>query len=82
MPNIVIPFASDQPFWGRRVHQLGIGPKPIFARKLSAKNLGKAIHLTINSSEMRVKARVLGAKLHDEDGVERAIELIESYTKE
>jgi len=29
IPNIVVPFAADQPFWGARVHALGAGPKPI-----------------------------------------------------
>lgn len=24
-----LPFFGDKPFWGRRVHALGVGPKPI-----------------------------------------------------
>jgi len=25
IPNIILPFTSDQPFWGRRVYKLGAG---------------------------------------------------------
>ena len=36
VPSVVIPFFGDQPFWGRRVAELGVGPAPIPRRKLTA----------------------------------------------
>ena len=33
IPNIVVPFTADQPFWGRRVHAIGAGPNPIPVKK-------------------------------------------------
>ena len=29
VPSIVIPFFADQPYWGQRVADLGVGPAPI-----------------------------------------------------
>ncbi|MEO0565560.1 MAG: glycosyltransferase, partial [Chloroflexota bacterium] len=29
VPSTVVPHYSDQPYWARRVHELGAGPKPI-----------------------------------------------------
>ncbi len=28
VPSIIVPFFGDQPFWGQRVHDLGVGPGP------------------------------------------------------
>ena len=36
--DVVLPFTSDQPFWGRRVYKLGAGPKPIPPKKLTARH--------------------------------------------
>ena len=38
-PTVVVPFFADQPFCGQRVHQLGVGPKPLPQLKLTAKKL-------------------------------------------
>ena len=38
IPNIVVPFTADQPFWGRRVHALGVGPKPVWVKKFSCRS--------------------------------------------
>jgi sterol 3beta-glucosyltransferase len=42
-PTVVCPFVADQPFGGRRVAGLGVGPAPIPQRKLTADNLARAM---------------------------------------
>jgi sterol 3beta-glucosyltransferase len=76
VPNIVVPFTSDQPFWGRRVHQLGVGPAPIPARKLSAKRLASALVEATSSDGIRTRAEGLGRRIGAEDGVTGAIRAI------
>lgn len=78
-PNSVVPFTSDQPFWGMRVHQLGVGPVPIPARKLSAKRLASALVEATSSDRMRASAEDLGRRIRAEDGVSRAIRAIEAH---
>jgi len=41
--TIIIPHIADQPGWGLRVYELGVGSKPISKKSLSAENLSKAI---------------------------------------
>jgi sterol 3beta-glucosyltransferase len=43
IPNVIIPFTADQPFWGRRAYAIGVAPKPILVKNLSVKNLTHAI---------------------------------------
>ena len=79
VPSLLVPFMADQPFWGRRVHALGVGPKPIPRRQLTAEKLAVGIRLLITNEAMRRRAADLGALIRAEDGVVRAAELLEQY---
>lgn len=81
LPNIVIPFTADQPFWGGRVHAIGAGPEPIPVKRLSVENLTHAIRET-NDYVIRKRAQDIGQALKNEGGVENAIEIIEKYSNE
>ncbi len=80
VPNIIVPFMADQPFWDKRVNQIGAGPKPIAVKKLSAENLSRAI-LEAQSQSMVERAKRIGEKIRAEDGVANAIQLIESHAR-
>jgi len=75
-PTIVIPTASDQPFWGRRVHALGAGPAPISVRALTAERLARAISAATTGATIRMIAAELGGKIRTEDGVGAAVDRI------
>lgn len=79
IPNILLPFTSDQPFWGDRVYSLGAGPKPIPARNISANMLAEAIVSAVNDEEMRMRAKVLGESICAEDGISQAVKLVQKY---
>ena len=81
VPNIVVPFTSDQPFWGHRVHALGAGPRPIPAQRLSAKRLAEAMVTAVNDEEMIKRAKGVGEKIRAEGGVSRAVELLQGYAE-
>ena len=76
LPSVVVPIFGDQPFWGERVLALGVGPRPIPARELTADTLASAIHL-MSDREMRGRAADLGAQIAKENGVARAVEIID-----
>lgn len=78
IPNIVVPFTADQPFWGGRVHAIGAGPKPILVKKLSVENLTRAI-VDADDQTIRKSAQVIGQRIRSEEGVKRAVDLIESH---
>jgi UDP:flavonoid glycosyltransferase YjiC (YdhE family) len=81
VPNIVIPFTSDQPFWANRVHALGVGPKPISPKRLTTQQLVGAIATAMEDEEMRKRAALMGEALRVEEGVSRAVDIIQKIVK-
>jgi sterol 3beta-glucosyltransferase len=77
VPSVVTPFFADQPFWAQRVYDLGVGPKPVPRRKLTAENLAASIQAAVSDNVMRERAAALGARIQAEDGVGAAVALIE-----
>jgi sterol 3beta-glucosyltransferase len=78
-PMIVCPFVADQPFWGRRVAALGIGPRPIHQKNLTAERLAQAIREAVSDMQMRCRAVELGAKIRSEDGLANALGFITDH---
>lgn len=76
VPTVICPFFGDQPFWGRRVAELGVGPRPIPQRRLTAAALSEAIGRAVGDSTLRANAAALGATLRGEDGVGRAVAVL------
>jgi sterol 3beta-glucosyltransferase len=76
-PTIIIPHNADQPAWGLRVYELGVGAKPIKKTKLTADKLAAAI-LFAAQPEIVANAEKLGEKLRMENGVEKAVRFINS----
>lgn len=77
VPSIVTPFFGDQPFWGHKVYELGVGPKPIPRRRLTVESLAEAFQRAVSDTEMRKNASNLGERIRAENGVVRAVEFIE-----
>ena len=78
-PTVICPFMGDQPFWGRRVVELGVGAGPIPQKKLNAENLAEAIQKVTRDTQIQERAAALGEKIRAEDGVARSIEFIQRY---
>jgi UDP:flavonoid glycosyltransferase YjiC (YdhE family) len=76
-PTIIVPHMADQPFWGFRVHALGVGPKPIPRPKLSAQRLAAAIRQAVTEPGMARRAAALAVKIHAEDGLGNAMAAVE-----
>lgn len=77
-PTVVVPGRfADQPFWGRRVHALGVGPAPIPRRRLTVDRLADAIRAAVADPAMRARAAALAQRARAEDGVGRAVEALE-----
>jgi UDP:flavonoid glycosyltransferase YjiC (YdhE family) len=81
IPNIVVPFMADQPFWGNRVHAISAGPKPILVKNISANKLVQAI-VEAESNTIRDRIQSIGQNIRSENGVEDAIKLIETHVAE
>jgi len=75
-PTVICPFFGDQPFWGRRVFELGVGPEPIPHKKLSVEKLANAIQVAVSDDDIRKRAAGLGEKIRAENGLARAVDFI------
>lgn len=81
VPSIVIPFFGDQPFWGQRIADLGVGAKPIPRKKLTAEKLASAIQEVITNQEIRQLAGKLGEQIRAENGIESAVRIFNELEK-
>lgn len=87
VPSMAVPHIGDQPYWGRRLHELGVGPAPIKRADLSAENLAAALNAMTGddamssgtSSAMSAAAVDIATRLAREDGVATAVDLLGNY---
>lgn len=76
LPTLVCPFFGDQPFWARRIHELGVGPPPLDRRHLSPDKLAAAFATTRDAETVR-RAAAMGRLIANEKGVSRAADFVE-----
>jgi UDP:flavonoid glycosyltransferase YjiC (YdhE family) len=79
VPSLIVPFVFDQFYWGRRIHDLGVGTKPLPHKKLSTATLAAALDVALNDTQMQERATELGEKIQLEEGVRTAVNIIEGY---
>ncbi|MFW6070012.1 MAG: glycosyltransferase [bacterium] len=80
-PTIIVPHMADQPYWGRRVADLGVGPEPIPRPRLTAGRLAEAMRRATSDEAMQRRAADLGRRIRAEEGRERAADLIEGWIR-
>ena len=79
IPQLICPHLGDQPYWGRRMQELGVAPKPVLKPRLTAAKLAKAIRDVTGDPRYAANAAALGKLVHAEDGLAAGVELIERY---
>ena len=76
-PMVVCPFVADQRFWARRVNALGVALPPISPGYLEPAILAESMHRILRDDLTRARARWLGARIRQEDGIRRAVSFLE-----
>jgi UDP:flavonoid glycosyltransferase YjiC (YdhE family) len=76
VPQVIVPFWADQPFWARRVHAVGAGPPPVPRENLDSGSLARAIRSAVEPSTAD-GARALATRMAREPGVAGAVEIVE-----
>jgi UDP:flavonoid glycosyltransferase YjiC (YdhE family) len=74
-PTVACPFFGDQPFWGRRIAQLGAGPPALDRGKLTPAALADAL-VAMDAPTHRACATRLGEAIGSESGVSTAVTYI------
>ena len=79
IPSVVVAHHADQPYWGKRLSDLGVAPRHLHRRNLTAERLANRIQEVLQTPAMTARAQVLGAQMETEDGLTAAVNLIESF---
>ncbi|RII96351.1 glycosyltransferase, partial [Clavibacter michiganensis] len=75
VPAVVVPVTADQPFWAAQLHRQGVAAAPIPLRRLSVDALVTAMGDALSRRE---RAAEVGALMRREQGVRRALDVLES----
>jgi len=78
IPSVVVPFFSDQFFWGRQVAELSVGAVTATRDRVTGPELAEALRTALTRAP---RARELAAELATEDGVATAVEVLESLVR-
>lgn len=77
-PQLAIPHIGDQPYWGRRVVDLGCGPAPLRLHELTADALTARL-VGLVSGSFDARAAAVGEQVRSEDGVGVAVAHLERW---
>jgi sterol 3beta-glucosyltransferase len=81
-PSVIVPFFGDQPFWANRVHALGAATAPLRPGRLKPEALATALTEATTNPRMIDHAAAIARRIESEDGVAKAVVLIERYAAE
>ena len=76
-PSIPVTYAYDQTYWARQLHAAGVASSALRRQTLRADDLARKIRETLEMPGIKGRAEELGNRIRDENGVERAVKLIE-----
>ena len=82
IPSIVAPFGGDQWSWADLVVKAGVGLCVGSGQRLRAKSLAAAMTTAVADPALRHRAQTLGNAIRAENGLARAIHLIETHARE
>ena len=78
-PSIVIEHIADQGFFANELHRLGVAPKMLHRRNVTAQKLARSITAVLDDPGMKKRAEALRESMGKENGIEKAVELIEKH---
>ena len=76
-PTIICPLSVDQPYWGRRVLEIGVGPKPMPQQNLNSDDLAAALE-AVKHPGMIARAEKIGVAMRAEGGAEEAARVVDT----
>ncbi|MBK9122847.1 MAG: glycosyltransferase family 1 protein [Chloroflexi bacterium] len=78
-PTLSVPHMADQPFWGRRVREIGAGPEPILKPVLTREALAFRLKELVGTASFAERASRLGELIRAEDGIANGVAAVERF---
>jgi UDP:flavonoid glycosyltransferase YjiC (YdhE family) len=73
VPQIIVPHALDQYYWGHQVYLSHLGPKPIWRSKLTSHKLAVAIHKCLSDDLIRQQAKAASQMINRRRSLEMTV---------
>jgi UDP:flavonoid glycosyltransferase YjiC (YdhE family) len=73
VPQIIVPHALDQYYWGHQIFQSQLGPRPIRRSRLTARKLAEAIKECLSNDRIIEKAKKVGGMIDRKHGLEMTV---------
>ncbi|MER7563877.1 glycosyltransferase [Streptomyces sp. NPDC097941] len=77
VPAVPVPIQFDESFWAARLVALGVAPRAVPLRHLTADSLEAALVQVTRDAGYRERARALGVHIRGEDGVTPVLEAVD-----
>jgi len=68
VPQFILPQIVDQYYWGNRIRQLGLGPRPVTPKKITVKKIMQVLE-AFREDTFKEKALLQAESMKGEDGV-------------
>ena len=78
VPQLVLPWVADQPFWAQRLFQRGVAGPPLSLKHFDRPTLQRAIAIATDAATV-ARAQALGQAMAAEDGVATAVATLERW---
>lgn len=78
-PALLIPHMADQPYWARRLFDLGVSAKPLGRNDLNVTTLTERLQRLLSDAGIQSRAARLGEEIRAEDGVGSAVHWIDGF---
>ena len=75
-PSLVVAHGLDQHYWGRKLSQIGVAGKVLHRRTVNSDNLAKGLQWILNKPQMLQNAQKTRQTMLKENGVDKAVALI------
>ncbi len=75
VPQFIMPEMIDQFYWGNRIFQMELGPKPVSSKKITVNDLAIVLD-QISNGKYRNNTKNFGEEIKKEDGISTIVDLI------
>ncbi|WP_016887653.1 glycosyltransferase [Mycobacteroides abscessus] len=77
VPTVAVPGLGDQPFWARRLRDLGLSADTVPQRTLTVERLAAAIRTAVTDPGIKIRARRIADLLDAEDGAAHVVSSVD-----
>ena len=76
VPQIIVPHALDQYYWGNKVYHNRLGPRPVWRSGLTSKKIARALKQCLSDSVMMQNAKAASMMINSGDSLDMTVDAL------